>query len=626
MKFQTISLCMIVKDEERTLERCLESVKGIVDEIVIVDTGSTDRTVEIASQYTTKIFSFEWNDDFSDARNFAAQFATGDYILTLDADEYLDSASKHLLLEPLTADYYFLRIRNIIRNGIVDTHSFIRMYSRFKGFIYQGAIHEQINFTDFPKTSPGALSVYIIHDGYEKSIIENKNKHGRNMRIIEEELRRKPTAFGYFNLGNQYKSIGEMDKAVIAYSTSYGLDPNMSFGPKLIVYLTQSLMSLKRYDESLRILGDFIQLHPTYTDLYYEQGVLYTEIEYFKDAEAAFLKCLELGDVTSHLYSSMEGVGSYLAHAQLAEMYMKWNNYESAREHIFQSLTQNKMHAASLRILLESYINLNPKDTLEKLASIYTLESVEEASLLLQVLYLLRNPAFTIISASFKQDLNDAMTAWTYQVEGEYERAKQLLLKNKRVIDGTHRDILYLAVVTRDTYFFNKFKHEFSICNKDKGILLKIINREGVHEAEVSPQLNSLVEDLFYDLLMLRQYEVIEYFMNHVNATMIRYELARMLYKFQFTELSLQALTDSEESTDKAKVYELAGDILNQMEMYGDAYQYYNQYLKLSSSYEFAVVYKIHELSLKVGDENVQKDALKRMKEMVPRSEWAGSL
>lgn len=155
---------------------------------------------------------------------------------------------------------------------------------------------------------------------------------------------------------------------------------------------------------------------------------------------------------------------------------------------------------------------------------------------------------------------------------------------------------------------------------------MKIINREGVQEAEVSPQLVSLMEDLFYDLLMLRQYEVIEYFMNHVNATMIRYELARMLYKFQFTELSLQALTDSEESTDKAKVYELAGDILNQMEMYGDAYQYYNQYLKLSSSYDFAVVYKIHELSLKVGDENVQKDALKRMKEMVPRSEWAGSL
>lgn len=625
MKSQTISLCMIVKNEERTLGRCLESVKGVVDEIIIVDTGSTDRTLDIAGQYTSNLHTFMWNDNFSDARNFAAQFATSDYILSLDADEYLDPESKHLLLEPLTADYYFLRIRNSIRSGIVDTHSFIRLYSRRKGFVYQGAIHEQINFMDFTEASPASLSVYIIHDGYEKAIVKNKDKHARNMKIIEEELKKDSTAFGYFNLGNQYKSIGEMEKAVNAYSKSYQLDPNMSFVPKLIVYLTQALKSLKRYDEAQRILEDFILLHPTYTDLHYEMGVLYSEINYWKDAETAFRKCLSLGEVTHHLYSSMEGVGSYLAHAHLAELYIKWNKLDLARDHIIQSLLQNKLHSASLRLFLETCFNLDTRDILNKLASVYTLESVEEARGLLQALYHLRNPVFALLSQSFKHDLNEEMIAWMHQVEGQLEQAKQIYLNSELVNANSLREILYLAVLTEDVEFLDNFKHQFNLRNKDKGVLSKIVRREEIDKAEVSHQLAQYLEELFYDLLMLRQYDVVEYFMKQVNEPMIRYELSGMLYKFYFSELALQALAEPQQAADKAKVYLLAGDILNQLEMFGDAYEYYNQYLALNRSDNFPVLYKIFELAQKVGDVSVQKSALERMSGITPKSAWANS-
>ncbi|HTG69016.1 MAG TPA: glycosyltransferase family 2 protein, partial [Candidatus Udaeobacter sp.] len=85
----TISLCMIVKNEEQVLDRCLNSVKDLVDEIVIVDTGSTDSTKEIAANYTDRIFHFEWIDDFSAARNYSFRHATKDYILWLDADDLL---------------------------------------------------------------------------------------------------------------------------------------------------------------------------------------------------------------------------------------------------------------------------------------------------------------------------------------------------------------------------------------------------------------------------------------------------------------------------------------------------------------------------------------------------------
>ena len=87
----TISLCMIIKNEEAVLERCLESIQDVVDEIVIVDTGSTDKTKEIAARYTDRIYDFPWCDDFSAARNFAFSKGMGEYLLWMDADDVFPS-------------------------------------------------------------------------------------------------------------------------------------------------------------------------------------------------------------------------------------------------------------------------------------------------------------------------------------------------------------------------------------------------------------------------------------------------------------------------------------------------------------------------------------------------------
>ena len=90
----TISICMIVKNEEAVLSRCLESLKGLAEEIVIVDTGSIDNTKKIASAYTQKIYDFEWIEDFSAARNFAFSKCTQQYIYTADADEMLNEENR----------------------------------------------------------------------------------------------------------------------------------------------------------------------------------------------------------------------------------------------------------------------------------------------------------------------------------------------------------------------------------------------------------------------------------------------------------------------------------------------------------------------------------------------------
>lgn len=143
-----ISLCMIVKNEEDVLERCLVSVKDLVDEIIIVDTGSTDKTKQIAKKFTNKIFDFEWCDDFSLARNYAFSLANFEYIMWLDADDVItkDSLNKLLKLkENLTKDVYMLKY-DIAFRGSKPTFSYYRerILKRCDKCKWVGVVHESI--------------------------------------------------------------------------------------------------------------------------------------------------------------------------------------------------------------------------------------------------------------------------------------------------------------------------------------------------------------------------------------------------------------------------------------------------------------------------------------------------
>ncbi|NOU93869.1 glycosyltransferase [Paenibacillus sp. LMG 31456] len=179
----TISLCMIVKNEEQVLERCLSSVKGIVDEIILVDTGSNDRTKEIAKQFTDRIFDFEWINDFAEARNFAFQQATQEYILWLDADDILleEDANKLLKLKnSLPSDTDAV---SMIYNLAFDEHGNVtsslrrnRLVKRANNFKWIGAVHEY-------------LEVYG-NTHYAEICITHDRKHtqsSRNLHIYENK-------------------------------------------------------------------------------------------------------------------------------------------------------------------------------------------------------------------------------------------------------------------------------------------------------------------------------------------------------------------------------------------------------------------------------------------------------
>lgn len=198
----TISLCMIVKNEEDTLERCLSSVHDLVDEIIIIDTGSTDQTKEIAKKFTNRIYDFEWCDDFSKARNFSFSFATKDYILWLDADDFLKEHNrqqfqvlKNTLDSQVDVVLMKYEMSSNVDGSIRSTFMRERLLKRSKNFKWQDPIHEYIDFKGKFQKSDVTITHQKIHaitrrnlDIFEKYIASGHDLSERNWFYYAKEL------------------------------------------------------------------------------------------------------------------------------------------------------------------------------------------------------------------------------------------------------------------------------------------------------------------------------------------------------------------------------------------------------------------------------------------------------
>ena len=188
-----ISVCLIVKDEERFLDNCLKSVKDIAGEIIIVDTGSIDRTVEIAKKYTDKIYFHPWKDNYSEARNHYLDYAKGDWIFQIDADEELVKEDIPILLNAVknpSIDVIMLQIISHLGRGQSESrHSLERLF-RNNGLIhYEGRIHERLIGFKRPMIYP----VRLMHYGYDLND-ENlsEKKHERRIRLLKMDIEEYP--------------------------------------------------------------------------------------------------------------------------------------------------------------------------------------------------------------------------------------------------------------------------------------------------------------------------------------------------------------------------------------------------------------------------------------------------
>ncbi|MBV6457783.1 MAG: Beta-barrel assembly-enhancing protease [Fimbriimonadaceae bacterium] len=257
-----LSACLIVKNEAANLGRCLASLSEIADEIVVVDTGSSDETVSIAESFGAKIGRFEWCDDFSAARNASLALATGDWALWIDADEELPAGSAKMLREGLMRPHfggYFVRIRNLMSDdGGADeyVHTPLRLFRLLPGVEFSSRIHEQVipsldRLGLFTATIEGAE---LLHYGYAPEQMLAKGKLDRTVSMLEREVEESPNdAFHLFNLANAYRVAGRFQDAVVTVTRCVANLPlRASYGTVAYHLLASSYSDLGQFEETLK--------------------------------------------------------------------------------------------------------------------------------------------------------------------------------------------------------------------------------------------------------------------------------------------------------------------------------------------------------------------------------------
>lgn len=258
-----ISICIIAKNEEKNMETFLSSIKKHMGdyphEIVVVDTGSTDKTVDIAKKYTDKLFFFEWIGDFAAARNFSLSCAENDWVLVLDCDEYMDDLNPQgfaQMMQQYPNGVGMLTRRNhYAMNGTdsVYTDQVERFFDR-RQYHYEAIIHEQVRRIDGTPFERVAIPLTVEHCGYSGTPEEMQRKAERNNELLLKMLKEEPdNPYLYFQLGQSYNSIHDDEKAAYYYSKGleYELDPQAEFVQMMVIGYGYNLLHLERYDEAL---------------------------------------------------------------------------------------------------------------------------------------------------------------------------------------------------------------------------------------------------------------------------------------------------------------------------------------------------------------------------------------
>ncbi|MBP2644563.1 MAG: glycosyl transferase family 2 [Firmicutes bacterium] len=359
----TISLCMITLNEEKNLRRCLESVRGGVDEIIIVDTGSTDATCQIAREYGAVVQFYTWNDSFSDARNVSLELASGDWILFLDADEELSKDSVPVLrkiVEDPTVEGYFLTIMNYVGDegsGNQSPDAVFRLFRNRPDYRFSGAVHEHVIGSILKKNSQPQFrfdeGLILFHYGYLNNQMEEKDKGHRNLRLIERGVEAEPdNVMMQYYYGTELYRFGEYAKAAAQFvKAAEGNAIHVDHLPKLLRNLVLAYYQGHCPDQALETIEKSLKKFPEFADLYYLQGSIYYDGQDYGRAYAAFQQALATPKQPVY-YASLPGTRGFRTYYCLGRLAQKYGNKEEARKYYSLSLKDNPKFTIALEALI----------------------------------------------------------------------------------------------------------------------------------------------------------------------------------------------------------------------------------------------------------------------------------
>ncbi len=284
MKKITISVIIITFNEERCIKRCLNSIKKMADEIIVVDSCSTDRTKEIVlsmNMKTLKFYDYQWEKGFSKARNFGLKKATKEWVLYIDADEYLEEKSiesfnkeMEILNKEILKDSFKL-CPNIINHDGSVAFDVPRMFFRKGNIKWYGKIHEEIRCYEKALISK-VIPIYLKHDGYMPEIIKEKNKTERNIKLLEEMVKIEPDnlrwqyflvrdSLGYWSNEKSINYLNDLIGKIEKFNMSKEDKERRVF--KLCTYLAS--LTLSKEDFDVKILDKMNTIKPNNSNSIY---------------------------------------------------------------------------------------------------------------------------------------------------------------------------------------------------------------------------------------------------------------------------------------------------------------------------------------------------------------------
>ena len=305
-----------MKDEEDWLPRCLSSVKDLVDEIIIVDTGSKDRSVDIAKSFGAKVLFHPWVDDFAKVRNFSLQNATGDWILVLDADEIL-LPQDHLKIRKLMEreDYCYLLTQRHYTNdvrlsGFEPSHGEFpelekgsagyfesalgRLFPNYKGIHYRGAVHELVEFCidEMPDIKLADPKIRLHHYGHTEWVRAKKDKSKLYTPLGEKKVTEDAKGWKeWFELAVEHNNNRRIKESIVAFEESLKL--NDTYVSSWINY-GYVLCEDGRYQESIKALLKALELEPNSEEAFCNLGVAELRLNNLSQAEKYFRICIKL--------------------------------------------------------------------------------------------------------------------------------------------------------------------------------------------------------------------------------------------------------------------------------------------------------------------------------------------